>query len=43
MLNTRNSDDGERVTAAIKVSDGKRLLYRESVDNPPYLVSSESS
>jgi transposase-like protein len=38
-FNTRKQDDGERVTAAIKASDGKRLLYRESVDNPPYLVS----
>jgi transposase-like protein len=39
-FNTRKSEDGERVTAAIKASDGKRLLYRESVDNPPYLVPS---
>ena len=38
-FNTRKQDDGERVTAAIKAADGKRLLYRESVDNPPYLVS----
>jgi len=37
-FNTRKRDDGERVTAAIKASDGKRLMYRESVDNPPYLV-----
>ena len=37
-FNTRKQDDGERVTAAIKASDGKRLMYRESVDNPPYLV-----
>jgi len=37
-FNTRKSDDGERVTAAIKASEGKRLEYRESVDNPPYLV-----
>jgi transposase-like protein len=36
--NTRKKDDGERVVAAIKASDGKRLEYRESVDNPPYLV-----
>lgn len=36
--NTRKSDDGERVAAAIKKCDGKRLEYRESVDNPPYLV-----
>ncbi len=37
-FNTRKSDDGERVSAAIKAADGKRLMYRESVDNPPYLV-----
>lgn len=38
-FNTRKSDDGERVAAAIKKSEGKRLEYRESVDNPPYLVT----
>jgi transposase-like protein len=37
-FNTRKRDDGERVTAAIKATDGKRLMYRESVDCPPYLV-----
>ncbi len=37
-FNTRKVDDDARVTAAIKATDGKRLLYRESVDNPPYLV-----
>ena len=36
--NTRKMDDGERVAKAIKQVDGKRLQYRESVDNPPYLV-----
>lgn len=36
--NTRKVDDGERVSRAIKASDGKRLMYRESVDNPPYLA-----
>jgi transposase-like protein len=36
--NTRKLDDGERVSRAIKQVDGKRLEYRESVDNPPYLV-----
>lgn len=36
--NTRKMDDGERVSKAIKQMDGKRLEYRESVDNPPYLV-----
>jgi transposase-like protein len=36
--NTRKITDGERVAKAIKQSDGKRLTYRESVDNPPYLV-----
>jgi hypothetical protein len=30
-------DDGQRVSAAIKAIDGKRLEYRESVENPPYL------
>jgi transposase-like protein len=37
--NTRKLDDGERVARAIKQADGKRLQYRESVDNPPYLVA----
>ena len=36
--NTRKMDDGQRVSAAIKKIDGKRLEYRESVENPPYLV-----
>jgi transposase-like protein len=36
--NPRKMDDGQRVSAAIKQVDGKRLEYRESVDNPPYLV-----
>lgn len=36
--NTRKLDDGERVARAIKQMDGKRLEYRQSVDNPPYLV-----
>ena len=36
--NTRKLDDGERVVKAIKQVDGKRLMYRESVDNPPYFV-----
>jgi hypothetical protein len=31
-------NDGQRVAAAIKQIDGKRLEYRESVENPPYLV-----
>jgi transposase-like protein len=35
--NTRKENDGERVSRAIRKSDGKRLKYRESVDNPPYL------
>jgi transposase-like protein len=38
-FNQRKVDDGARVVAAIKATDGKRLMYRESVDNPPYLVS----
>lgn len=36
--NTRKLNDGQRVSAAIKQVDGKRLQYRESVDEPPYLV-----
>ena len=36
--NTRWLDDGKRVAAAIRQVDGKRLTYRESVDNPPYWV-----
>jgi hypothetical protein len=35
--NTRKMDDGQRVSAAIKAIDGKRLQYRESVENPPYI------
>jgi len=31
-------DDGQRIAEAIKTIDGKRLQYRESVENPPYLV-----
>lgn len=38
--NTRKLDDGRRVSAAIQTIIGKRLEYRESVDNPPYLVQS---
>lgn len=34
--NTRKLDDGQRVSRAIKQVQGKRLQYRESVDNPPY-------
>jgi hypothetical protein len=39
--NTRRFNDGERVSRAIKTVVGKRLEYRESVDNPPYLVGME--
>lgn len=39
--NTRKMDDGQRVSAAIKQIDGKRLEYRESVENPPYLPKPE--
>jgi transposase-like protein len=35
--NTRKMNDGERVACAIRQIDGKRLEYRESVENPPYL------
>ncbi len=38
-FNTRWLDDGERVSAAIRQVEGKRLEYRESVDEPPYAVS----
>lgn len=37
-FNTRKLDDGQRIARAIRQVDGKRLQYRESVDNPPYLV-----
>jgi len=33
---TRKMNDGERVAQAIRKVEGKRLQYRESVDNPPY-------
>jgi len=35
--NTRKLNDGQRAAKAIRQVDGKRLEYRESVDNPPYL------
>jgi transposase-like protein len=40
--NTRKLDDGQRVSRVVKMLDGKRLQYRESVDNPPYLVSTST-
>ena len=39
--NTRNMDDGERVTRVVKSLVGKRLEYRESVDSPPYAPAVE--
>jgi transposase-like protein len=39
--NTRKVDDAERVSQAIKQVEGKRLKYRESVDNPPYALQSQ--
>ncbi len=36
--NTRKDNDGLRVGKAIRAMDGKRLEYRESVENPPYIV-----
>lgn len=36
--NTRKLTDGERISKAVRALEGKRLTYRESVDNPPYLV-----
>jgi hypothetical protein len=38
--NTRKMDDASRISRAIRRVDGKRLTYRESVDNPPYFVPS---
>ncbi len=35
--NTRKLDDGQRVAKALRAIEGKRLQYRESVENPPYL------
>lgn len=32
-FNTRNMDDGERVSRAVKRADGKRLAYREHVES----------
>lgn len=40
--NTRKLDDGERVTRVVKSLVGKRLEYRESVDNPPYTGGSNA-
>lgn len=34
--NTRKLDDGQRISRVVKALDGKRLEYRQSVDNPPY-------
>ncbi len=36
--NTRKLDDGQRVSRVVKALVGKRLEYRQSVDNPPYIV-----
>ena len=36
--NTRKIDDGERVSKVVKALVGKRLEYRQSVDNPPYIA-----
>ena len=41
-FNTRKIDDGQRVSAAVKSADGKRLMYRESVERPPYAVSTST-
>jgi transposase-like protein len=40
--NTRKADDGERVSRVIRAVEGKRLQYRESVDNPPYVVGAQT-
>lgn len=34
--NTRKLDDGQRVSRVVKALNGKRLEYRQSIDNPPY-------
>jgi transposase-like protein len=34
--NTRKLDDGQRVSRVVKMLEGKRLEYRESVERPPY-------
>jgi len=36
--NTRKLDDGQRVSRVVKALVGKRLEYRESIDNPPYIA-----
>ena len=41
-FNTRKMDDGERVVAAIRNVEGKRLMYRESVESPPYAISTDT-
>jgi len=41
-FNTRKMDDGQRVVSAIQTMVGKRLQYRESVENPPYVVSTNT-
>lgn len=38
--NTRKLNDDERVTRVVKSLVGKRLQYRESVEQPPYSVAS---
>jgi len=40
--NTRHVNDGERVAKAIKAMAGKRLEYRESVENPDYAISTNT-
>jgi hypothetical protein len=39
--NTRKINDDERVTRVVKSLVGKRLQYRESVDQPPYWQGQE--
>jgi transposase-like protein len=39
--NTRKMDDGQRISQAIKAVVGKRLEYRQSVENPPYVPAGE--
>ena len=41
--NTRKLDDGQRVSRVVKMLGGKRLEYRESVENPPYSVPRDPS
>jgi prolyl-tRNA synthetase len=36
--NTRKLDDGQRVSRVVKALNGKRLEYRQSINNPPFIT-----